>query len=314
MMKKSSITLIGAFILGGVALVIVGVLSLGSQRYFSREPVFAMYFSGSVKGLNEGSAVVFKGVKIGAVHDISLQFDQTTRKVQIQVLAKINPHSITATKGRDGTEDFFLQLIRQGLKAQLQHQNLLTGQLIIELDFHPDKQGNYVHTKLPYPQIPTTPSSIEELTRTIANLPLQEMVDKITSSLEGIERVATSPELMKSIRSMNLALEEVGKLVRNMNENMPALAADVRTTLDESRKMQASLEQAARATRAAMAQAEKTMKTMEKGSSDESPVMYQLSTTLEKISDASDSVKALTDYLNRHPDALLRGRGEPGGK
>jgi paraquat-inducible protein B len=314
MMRKPNITLIGAFILGGAVLAILGLLTLGAERYFSREPVFVMYFSGSVKGLNEGSAVVFKGVKIGAVDDISLQFDPATKQVQIQVLAKINPHSITATKGKDGTEDFFLQLIRQGLKAQLQHQNLLTGQLIIELDFHPEREGNYVHTKLPYPQIPTTPSSIEELTRTISNLPLQELVNKVSSALDGIERVTTSPELMQSVRSMNLALEDVRKLVQNINNHLPGLATDVRSTLEESRKLQASLDQAAQATRATMAQAEKAMKTVDRIGSEESPVMYQLSNALEKISDASDSVKALTDYLNRHPEALLRGRSEPGGR
>jgi len=314
MMKKTTITMIGAFILGGAVLAIFGVITLGAEKYFSREPVFVMYFQGSVKGLNDGAPVVFKGVKIGAVTDISLQFDQATRQVQIQVLAKIDKHSVTATQGKATTEDFFLQLIKQGLKAQLQHQNLLTGQLIIELDFHPEKQVNLVRSDLPYPQIPTTPSSIEELTKTITTLPLQEMVNKLSSALDGIERVTTSPELMQSIRSMNLTLEDVRKLVQNMNSQLPPLATDVRITLEESRKLQASLDQAAQATRAAMAQAEKAMKTMERSGSEDSPVMYQLSTTLDKISDASDSVKALTDYLNRHPEALLRGRDESGGR
>ncbi len=70
----------------------------------------------------------------------------------------------------------------------------------------------------------------------------------------------------------------------------------------------ASLDQAARAHTRRMAQAEKAFGAIEKAGSRESPVMYQLSQTLEKISDASDSLRALSDYLNRHPEALLRGR------
>jgi paraquat-inducible protein B len=78
-----------------VALVIVGIITFGAGRYFNRLPVFVMYFSGSVNGLNPGAPVVFKGVKVGTVTDISLQFNPETRSVLIEVLAEINPHSIT---------------------------------------------------------------------------------------------------------------------------------------------------------------------------------------------------------------------------
>jgi paraquat-inducible protein B len=325
MINKPNITFIGAFVLGAFVLVILGIITFGAEKYFSRQPTFVMYFEGSVKGLNVGAPVVFKGVKVGTVTDISLQFNPDTKSVQIEVLAEIDPHTITGTQGKMETQDFFKQLILQGLKAQLQYQNLLTGQLIIELDFHPEKPTKLVRSDLPYPQIPTTPSSIEELTKTIANLPLRELVDKLSSAISGIERVATSPELMQSIRSLNLALDDMRKVARNINSNLPPLASDLKGTLEDSRKavqnfnktavsLQASLDQAAQATRTAMVQAEKTFRTMERASSKESPVMYQLSQTLEKISDASDSVRALTDYLNRHPEALLRGKGETGGK
>jgi paraquat-inducible protein B len=325
MIKKPNITLIGAFVIGGIALVIIGIITFGAETYFSRQPSFVMYFEGSVKGLNVGAPVVFKGVKVGAVKDISLQYNPDTKSVQIEVVAEIDPHSITKTQGSLATQEFFMLLIKQGLKAQLQYQNLLTGQLIIELDFHPEKPVKLVKSDLPYPQIPTTPSSIEELTRIIANLPLRELVDKLTSAVNGIERLTTSPELMQSIHSLNLALDDVRKLVQNMNTNLPPLAADLKGTLDDSRKtmqnldkqaasLEASLNQAAQATRAAMVQAEKTFRTVEKAGSGETPVMYQLSQTLEKISNASDSIRALSDYLNRHPEALLRGKQESGGK
>ena len=120
---------------------------------------------------------------------------------------------------------------------------------------------------------------------------------------------------------MNLALEDMRRLIENINSNVEPIASDIKGTLAESRKMvqnfdkhssslQAGIEQTAEAARAAMVQAEKTFKAVEHASSGDSPAMEQLSQTLEKISEASDSLRTLTDYLNRHPEALLHGKKE----
>ena len=320
MIKKQNKTLIGAFVLGAIVLVIFGIMIFGAGRYFTKQPTFVMHFERSVKGLNVGAPVVFKGVKIGTVTDISLRYNPDTKSVKIAVFAEINPHSITRPQGGVDTKDFFKLLIEQGLKAQLQLQNLLTGQLVIELDFHPEKPFKLVKSDLAYPEIPTIQSSLEIFTRSIEKLPIEQLVNKLTLAIEGMEKAATSPELLQSIRSLNLALEDVRKLVENINGNIKPLASDIKGTLDDSRKMfqnfdknstalQVSIEQAAEATRASMIQAEKTFHAVERASSEDSPVMYQLSQTLEQISATADSLRALSDYLNRHPEALLRGKG-----
>jgi len=321
MVKKPNKTAIGAFVLGAVVLIVLGVMTFGAGRYFSKQPTFVMYFEGSVKGLNIGAPVVFKGVKVGTVTDISLRFDPDTKRVQIPVLAEIDPHSITRGSNGDDTQGFVKLLIGQGLKAQLQLQNLLTGQLVIELDFHPEKPVKLVRSNIKYPEIPTIPSSLEEITRTLAKLPLDKLITNLTSAIEGMERAVTSPELMQSIHSMNLALEEVRKLVENLNSTVPPLASDIKGTLEDSRKLvqnfdkqsaslQADIGKAADATRAAMVQAEKAFGAVERAGSKDSPVMYQMSRTLEEISAAAESLRALSDYLNRHPEALLRGKRE----
>jgi paraquat-inducible protein B len=325
MIRKPNKTVIGAFVLGAVILVIMGIAIFGAGRYFTSQPTVVMYFEGSVKGLNTGAPVVFKGVQVGTVTDISLRYNPETKSVRIAVLAAIDPHSITRTKGRINTQEFITDLIRQGLKAQLQYQNLLTGQLVVDLNFHPEKPARLVNSDMKYSEIPTIPSSIEEITRTIEKLPLEQLVNKLTSAIEGMEKAATSPELMQSIRSLNSALGDVRTLVQNLNSHVDPLASDIRGTLDDSRKMiqhfdkqassmQVSMEQASQATRAAMIQAEKTFGAMEHVSSGDSPVMEQFSRTLQEISATADSMRALSDYLNRHPEALLRGKGESGGR
>lgn len=319
MIKKPNRTLIGAFVLGALILVMIGVMTFGAGRYFIKQPTFVMFFEGSVKGLNVGAPVVFKGVKVGKVTDISLRLNPDSKSVIISVLAELDTHSITRTQGKIDAQDFFKLLLRQGLKAQLQLQNLLTGQLVVELDFHPEKKAELVKTDIPYPEIPTIPSSLEEFTKTIEKLPLEQLINKLTSAIDGMERAATSPELMKSIHSLNLALEDVRRLIENINSNVAPIASDIKGTLDDSRKMvqkfdknsssvEASIEQTSEAARAAMVQAEKTFKALEHASSGDSSVVHQLSQTLEDISAAADSLRTLSDYLNRHPEALLRGK------
>jgi len=319
MIKKTNRTLIGAFVLGALILVMIGVMTFGAGRYFIKQPTFVMFFEGSVKGLNVGAPVVFKGVKVGKVTDISLRLNPDSKSVIISVLAELDTHSITKAQGRIDAQDFFKLLLRQGLKAQLQLQNLLTGQLVVELDFHPEKKAELVKTDIPYPEIPTIPSSLEEFTKTVEKLPLDKLINKLTSAIDGMERAATSPELMQSIHSLNLALEDTRRLIENINRNVEPLASDIKGTLDDSRKMvqnfdknssslEASVEQSAEAARAAMVQADKTFKALEYASSGDSSVMHQLSQTLDEISAAADSLRDLSDYLNRHPEALLRGK------
>ena len=163
---KPSKTLVGAFVLGAVALFVVGIMTFSAGRYFSKQPTYVMYFDGTVKGLNSGAPVMFKGVKVGAVSDISLRYNPETKSVQIAVQAELDPHSITNSHGSLDTKAFMKALIRQGLKAQLQYQNLLTGQLVVALDFHPEKTARHIRMDAPYPEIPTIPSSIEEFTKT----------------------------------------------------------------------------------------------------------------------------------------------------
>jgi paraquat-inducible protein B len=316
---KPSKTLIGAFVLGAVALFIVGIMTFSAGRYFSKQPTYIMYFDGTVKGLNSGAPVMFKGVKVGTVSDINLRYNPQTKSVQIAVQAELDPHSITNSHGSIDTKAFMNALIRQGLKAQLQYHNLLTGQLVVALDFYPEKTARRIRTDAPYPEIPTIPSSIEEFTKTIEKLPIEKLAVKLTSAIEGMEKAATSPEIMESIHNMNLALAELRRLIENINSNVEPIASDIKGTLADSRKMvqnfdkhasslQTGIEQTAEAARAAMVQAEKTFKAVEHASSGDSPAMYQLSQALEKISEASESLRTLSDYLNRHPEALLNGK------
>jgi len=325
MIKKPNKSLVGAFVLGSVILVIAGIVTFGSGRYFITRPAFVMYFEGSVKGLSIGAPVVFKGVKVGSVTDIGLRFNPDTLSVLIPVFIELEPHIISQEKGPLDPHESIKLLIDEGLKAQLQLQNLITGQLIIELDFHPDKPLNLTRSDMRHTEIPTIPSSLEEFTKTIEKLPIEDMVNTFSSAIRSIEKAVTSPELVDGLHSMNIAITDLSKLIKDINSHIDPLSSEIKGTLIDSRKMiknldkqisslDSSLKKASMSTSAAMEQAKQTFGTMEKATAGDSPVMYQLSQTLEEISLAARSIRVLSDYLSRHPEALISGKGETGGK
>jgi paraquat-inducible protein B len=317
--KQPNKTLIGVFVLGAVALLTIGITVFGTGRVFTKHPTFVMYFDGSVKGLSVGAPVVFRGVKIGAVTDISLRFEPDAVSVNIPVLVELDPNSISTREGKLDPGEYIKLLITQGLKAQLQLQNLITGQLIIELDFHRDKPIRLVGSNSKHPEIPTIPSSLEEFTNALVQLPLEELMSKLISAIEGIDQAVNSPEFGESFKGMNQTIKDLQQLVNNINSQIEPLSCGIQATMGDAQKfvqnfdkqmssLQTNIDLAAKAAREAMVQAEKTFDAIEGVTSQDSALVYQLTKTLEELSSAARSIRVWADYLERHPEALIRGK------
>ena len=172
-------TTVGAFVLGGIALFALGVILLGGGRLFSSDVEYVLYFDGSVSGLSIGAPVVFRGVPMGSVTQISLVANSRDSNVTIPVLIRIDEKSFVRSSGTGVSESFQQEIIRRmvqrGLRARLQLQSLITGQYRVELDFYPDTPANF-RSSTPDLEIPTVPSPIDTLQRTLAKLPLEQMV------------------------------------------------------------------------------------------------------------------------------------------
>ena len=191
MSKKANKTLIGAFVVGAVILLILSLVVFGSGKFFSRTIKYVLFFEGSVKGLAIGAPVTFKGVKIGTVKDITLVYDPHIRFAFIPVIIETEPDRIKgAPLNRDRKNLQFL--IDTGLRAQLEIQSFLTGQLAVTLDFFPDKPARLLGLIKDYPEIPTIPSPLGELQKNIGDIPVKEI----------------SLDLQESMHSLNIALKE----------------------------------------------------------------------------------------------------------
>jgi paraquat-inducible protein B len=311
-MRNPSAPLIGAFVVGAFLLVIAGIIILGAGRFITRHPTYVMYFDGSVKGLSNGAPVMFKGVKVGKIESIGLQYDPDTRKVLIVVISAINLKSITRPDGKEVTEAFFRKLISQGLKAQLQFQNYVTGQLLVDLDFYPGRPARFVSPHLAHPEIPTTPSSLELLSKGVENVPLDQVVARLARAVDSLSSLASSPELKQTITSMSLAVKDLRAISRTVNENLGPLMTDTRRMVrhldGQSLELQARADETLEAARSALEETEKVLSSLDRAGAGGQNIVAQLSESLEKASDAADSFKTLADYLNRHPEALIRGK------
>lgn len=225
MSRQASPTLIGAFVIGALALVVVGLLVFGGGRFFADRETWVTYFPGSVKGLRVGAPVDFRGVTIGEVTRISILYDDQDGSLLIPVVYELTPDQIIvigpASEERT-TEEAIEDLIRRGLRAQLQVTSLVTGLMSVDLDFYPDAPLDLVSSTNPdltgYPELPAVPSRMEELEQTLAEV-MQE-VPGLLKDVRGLLGEITSGNTAESI---NRILLDVAHFTDTLDKATPAI-------------------------------------------------------------------------------------------
>ena len=242
--KEANPKLIGAFIVGAIALVVIGILTLGQGQYFTRKFPVVMFFSGSVGGLQVGAPLNFQGVRIGTVTDVRARFDRNKFKLTIPVRAEIEPDRIEAVGGPRPTNDrgeVLQRLIEnRNLRAQLALQSIVTGQLAVELDFHPGTEASFVAEDKDVIEIPTVPSDIEQLQANLTKilnklgaLPLQDIMRNIDSAIRSVD------DVMKPIESI---ATKADKRVDPLFDELEGALAAARKTIQTANGALVSIE------------------------------------------------------------------------
>ncbi len=264
----------------------------GDQREMRSDVVhqvsvtYITYFEGNARGLDVGAPLTFMGIKVGEVSKVNLQFDDTVEQIRVMVTLVIEPENIGGVEGARSDERARAaldQMIDKGLRAQLQTGSLITGELLVELDFHPDEPAKlFGHDS--HPEIPSIPSALEGLT---------EKVDRVLAKLESLpleSLLANADGLVQDIQSL---VSDVDKQVAPVSDSLQRTLGNADATLESAR-------QAMDAVNLALA--------------PDSAIRYDLSTALEELAAAMRSVRILAGYLERHPDALLFGKSSSGGR
>lgn len=355
MSRKANPTIMGLFALGAVALLVGGVAIFGGGRFFRPTLKYVAFFEGTVSGLRKGSPVNFRGVRIGSVTDIHVRIDPKNGEIRIPVYFELEPDRITQASGARlpggaRARKHIRKMVDNGLRAHLATESFVTGQLAIEMDFEPDKPARYVGRDERFPEFPTVASTMEELTNTLKDLPLKSMLDRLDSTITGIDKLVNAPETFGTIKSLNLALADVRKLVQDVDAQVKPVAKSLTDTLADARKLiedvEAQVKPIAKALTAALADARKlvkdvdaqvlplaagliktlaqaraalrqaadTLATAEGVIADDSKLSHEVSKALAEVSAAARAIRLTAEYLQRHPETLFYGKGPKKGR
>jgi paraquat-inducible protein B len=240
--RRINPTWIGAFILGALALTVGAVLLVGGRDWLKRPVTCVIAFDGSVSGLTIGAPVRFRGVPLGTVADIQLRYGAP----QVVVVTEIDPSRIQGLRADLQPADvdrILTDAVQKGLRAQLQLQSLITGQLFVGLDFAPEtpvRLSGPDHGRCEIPTIPTTLAQVQEqLKKALAGveqLPLKQTLDSVARAGAAIEQVASAPELRRILGSSDRSMREVEKLVHTLNGRVDPLVGNIQATLNRAQR------------------------------------------------------------------------------
>jgi paraquat-inducible protein B len=356
MSKPANTKMIGAFVLGGIVLALVAVVIFGGAGLFEERQRFVSYFEGSVSGLNNGAPVVFRGVKIGSVTDISLWYDPKDMMFRIPVIYEIELDRISVVGGGRHKSNI-KAFIEKGLRAQLQLQSFVTGQLMIELDFHPEAEANVIGGKSHYEEIPTLPTKLQQIAKTLDKFPFDEFATKLTSAIDNIATQVQQIQVSKTMENVDKTLHEIRLLIENLNSSVTPIAASLNETIRDGHKLiqrldsqvdplaedvgkavgearamfsdtrklvqkvdgqsgkaMSSLQTALESANVALNRAATTLNSLSDMTSENSSLRYQFTGMMQELTAAARSIRVLAEYLERNPDALIRGKAPKGGR
>jgi paraquat-inducible protein B len=327
MSQKANPTLIGAFVFGAILIGVGAVVFFGSVDFFSKKQTYVSYFNQSVSGLQIGSNVKFKGVTVGKVTKVLLGFVGNDQPVFAKVFYQIDEKIIVKDFGPGGPEvdlpnpQVHAQLIEQGLRARLDFESLISGQLYVALDFiktgaAPATLHKGVGDENAL-EIPGQPSDIEailaNLTKAIGNLGnvdfltiSKDFQSLIVSARDGIEalkladlgnslnNLVNGPDLKGALSSVKQSFEQLDVTLKKLDGELDPISQNLNPTLEEAKKTMTQLQSA-------------TAK-LDKMLSSNSNFRYQLDSALSQIGTAADSLRRLSEFLERNPNSIIFGR------
>lgn len=258
---------------------------------------YVLYFSESLRGLSAGAPVTLLGLTVGEVVDVAFDLDPKTLRLRGRVevvtyperlVARLSTEQATtaaAIVGSDQKAGAFLQRMveERGLRAQLRSGNLLTGQLFVALDFYPDAAKAEVDWGQNPPAMPTVPSILPDL---------EAKVSSILVKLDKLPFDAIGADVRTAIETFNRAIRDVAKAVNHIDQG---ITPELKSAIVEFHRTLDSADRVLKGTDATLV-------------GKDAPGQQALRDALQEVARAARSLRVLSDYLDRHPEALLRGK------
>ena len=341
MAKKANRKMIGGFVVVAVAILAASIAIFGSGDMFRERIEFVLYFDDSIKGLNVGAPVLSKGVKTGTVKQIVVRTFMDNLTSTVAVFIELYPESFDVVTPSDQhlePLDSLPGLIDKGLRAQLVSQSMVTGQLSVEFVMRPDTPADLKNLDSGILEIPTIPSTLSRLEKQLQQIDIGEMYMRLTSILDSLDSSLKNLDLATTGSELNSLVGDIRELVENMDSEMKSLSENLNEAVTGSRQLMVEMHDEIRPI------AVKTSKTLAEISDmvrsvdarvepladsmsdaleaataasrgvnelvgDASPTRDNLDRALEELASAARSLRILAEYLEQHPDALLKGKG-----
>ena len=315
MSKQANRKVIGGFVLLAVGILAASVVIFGSGDLFKESLDYVLYFEESVKGLDVGSPVLYRGFPAGKVKRVVILADPKNLNDYVLVYVELYP-DVVAIMTEDNVmvdwQDRMSDQIDLGLRARLVPQSLITGKLAIELREYPDQPAKMKNIDPEYEEIPTIPSTISKIESALAKLDLEKISSSLISVLASADRILSNPDIDASLSELKGALIDARGLVQNVSTKVDPLADNLNKTLVDARKLvnnvNGKLDPLSQAVLEALESADAAFKSVDDLVGKRSATRAELDNTLIEIGKAARSLRVLADYLEQHPEALIKGK------
>jgi paraquat-inducible protein B len=314
-------TTIGAFVLGGIVLALAAIVLFGKFNLFNPSVRASIIFQDSINGLSVGAPVTFRGVRVGSVESVGIEFDPKTKVAYIPVTVALEPGRALITQ-KDGDNNVSLSdLITRGLRAELNVQSFVTGQSQIDLDFDPESAPVLHPSITKLPEIPTRQSTLQRAREQLSQLPLQELADNTKATLQSLRALTEKlnqdlPPLVESLKStsdrsretIQNAGQAVNQLQDRLNTALGAIAQVANTGDRQLNERGADLHTLLVASNQTMQQVHDLLRNVTGLTSDRSATRANLEATLRDLSAAAASLRGFANDVEHNPQLLLTGR------
>lgn len=298
--------------LAGIALLVIAVVLVGSGSLFSRKHRFVSYFSGSVSGLRVGAPVKFRGIPIGQVTGVYIAISGQVEFSRVPVVFDVDERLLRSRgggAGRIGDPAYVDSLIGIGLRAELDLESFVTGQKYVALDYPPGTpaepagEGEVPYQEIPSIAVPSVQQDLSSFVEELRQADIAQLVRRLTNlaaradtSVQRLNVVEMRATLDSTLKVSATAMAEIATLARTLDERVPTVADALQETSARLASALEALETTARV----------TGETLDPGS----PVIVALEESLREFAAAARALRQLTEYLERNPSAVLRGRAE----
>lgn len=275
---------------------------------------YVLHFRESVRGLSPGAPVEYRGIRLGTVKDIQFRPDIEKGESFIYVMINLEPQRIPFYPDKQmpagaGDAARLKPWVERGLRARLQTGNLLTGQLFVELDMYPDAApAEIFFDEEGLPVLPTLPGDLKSITNSITKilaqlekLPIEEIGRDLQQTTAGVNQLVNSGELQQAVASLSRAATQLDSLIGAANGKVGPLLGNIT-------RVSAEAETLVENTNAAVQKAEVTLAALNGVTSGKGPLGVEILRTLEELRAAMRAVRVMMEYLERHPEALLKGK------